>query len=44
MGKNLSKSEVRGPTLIWRIRESDYERTGWERAHERRRKSLIIAK
>ena len=42
MGKNLRKSEVRGPTLILRTRESDYERTIWERARERHHGSLII--
>lgn len=27
MGKNLSQSEVRSPTLIWPFREFDYKRT-----------------
>ena len=42
MGKILRKSKVRGPTLILRTRESDYERTIWERARERHHESLII--
>jgi hypothetical protein len=42
MGENLSKGEVRGPTLILCIRESDYKRTSWERARERHHKSLTI--